>query len=115
MIKTHALFDPVIVARMKAERERRAEFFNTTRDTIERAIAPDARTLAAAVIRAGKLRRGELVEAPPDLQELSPTAQAILNAAARARSDGSNEVPPPPPDSFAAKVILAGKKRRGEI
>jgi hypothetical protein len=102
------------IRRLQREREARAEFFNTTREAIERAIAPDARTLAAAVIRAGKLRRGELVEAPPDLQELSPTARAILNAAARARSDGSNEVPEPSPDSLAGKILAAGRKRRGE-
>jgi hypothetical protein len=34
MIKTHALFDPVIVARMRAEREARAEFFDATRDAV---------------------------------------------------------------------------------
>lgn len=40
------------------------------------------------------------------------TAQQILHAAAKARG----EVPPDPPrDPFAAAVIAAGKKRRGEV
>jgi hypothetical protein len=103
------------IRRLQREREARAKFFNTTRETIERAIAPDARTVAAAIVRAGRLRRGELVEAPLDLQELSPKARAILNAAARARSDGSNERSEPWPDSLAGKILAAGRKRRGEI
>jgi hypothetical protein len=41
--------------------------------------------------------------------------RAILKAAERMRSDPSNERPLPEKGSLAAQVILAGKKRRGEI
>jgi hypothetical protein len=72
------------IARSKAERARRAEFFNTTRETIERAIAPDASTLAAAILRAAAKARGEIADPPPDL---SPLARAILNAGRKRRNE----------------------------
>jgi hypothetical protein len=76
------------VERSLRQRAERAEFYNTTRETIERAVTPlDAGTLAQQIIRAGKLRRGEI----------------------------TNDSLAPPKGSLAEKIILAGKKRRGEI
>ena len=42
------------------------------------------------------------------------TGERIVQAGRRARMSVDTEVPLPPEDSFAAKVIAAGRKRRGE-
>jgi hypothetical protein len=42
-------------------------------------------------------------------------ADRILRAGARARMSGSDEVPDPEKGSLAAQIVVAGRKRRGEI
>jgi hypothetical protein len=67
------------------------------------AVAAGDHVKAAAIFRA----------ANPDIFRQSK-GEAILRAGARARMSGSDEVPDPPKGSFAAQVIAAGKRRRGE-
>jgi hypothetical protein len=96
-------------------RRERAETFRETRELIEGAIAEvvDARTLTLAeqIVRAGRKARGEIPLAPPPP---GSTAAAIVDAGKRRRGEASDDNEPPA-GSLAAKIILAGKKRRGEL
>ena len=76
------------IRRSQRERQERAEFFNSTRDIVERATRPDAATFAAAVIRAGLKRRNELKEPPTFSNDKhGKFARALVNAARKARNE----------------------------
>jgi hypothetical protein len=84
-------------AKSRAERERRAAFYDEVHDAI-----------SGVVDATANLR--DAFGAP-----LSEKARAILRAGMRRRGELPVESTAPEPGSLAAKIILAGKKRRGEI
>jgi hypothetical protein len=77
------------------------------------AVVANPKALAAAIIRAGAKRRGEITDVP---LPTDPTARAIVLAGMRRRGE-LHEVPQPQTqhERVAALIIAAGKKRRGEI
>jgi hypothetical protein len=79
------------IKRAKAEREQRAEIYRDTHEIVSRAFdAPTITDVAAKIIRAGQLRRGE-VEDPrtrPDTStESGRRALAIINAGRKRRNE----------------------------
>lgn len=64
---------------------------------------------ASAIVRAGKLARGELAIAGP---ALSTTAAAIVAAGAKARGETQTEPNKPPANSLAAQILAAGARAR---
>jgi len=78
------------IKRARAEREQRAEIYRETKEVVERAFGvPDPSSLAAAVIRAGKLRRGEIPDDTPRFSndEHGRFAKAVINAGRRRRGE----------------------------
>jgi hypothetical protein len=85
------------IARSKAEREQRAEFFDEVYGALTRAI-----------------------EGPTDFRDINgdrvtETAHRILLAGMRRRGEIAVDGTLPKPGSLAAKIVAAGKRRRGEI
>jgi hypothetical protein len=83
------------IARSLRQRQERAEFFNTTRETIEHAVTPlfldihgkPVSAVARQILEAGMKRRGENV--PPTFSDDAHgrKAKAIVNAGRRARGE----------------------------
>jgi hypothetical protein len=84
-------------ARSRAERERRAAFYEETHEIVSRALdlATDFRDI-----------NGDRV---------TETAHRILLAGMRRRGEIAVDGTLPKPGSLAAKIVDAGRKRRGEI
>ena len=101
--------------RDEAERQRRAAEFEEAKRFLTTPTA-DAHTeqTAAAIVAAGKKRRGEVSEfepGPPPFEPVKMTAADII-AAVKKRDSGDDLLPPMTADVQA--IINAGKKRRGE-
>jgi hypothetical protein len=95
--KKLTMTEHVTAERAERERQARARDYAETVDVVTRAVQPiDPASLAAAVIRAGQRRRGE-VPTEDQMTDLSPNA-ADSPAVANAKL-----------------ILLAGMRRRGEI
>jgi hypothetical protein len=86
----------------------------------------DPATMAAEIIRSGKIRRRELAAPLPipqprneaerlALEKAAPMARAIIAAAAKARGTAPQTQPELPSNPKAKAIILASRRQRGTI
>ena len=86
------------------------------RDTDRALVSGNPSAVAAAIVRSGQRRRGELIEEPPaPRNETERLAQAIVHAGRLRRNEVQDTSASPPVGSTAWKILEAGRRRRGEL
>jgi hypothetical protein len=104
-----------IFQQLEISRTRRAREFSETAEAIRNAVGAPITDVAAKIIRAGQLRRGEIQD-PRTLPPPGSLAEQIIRAGKKRRGEVETiQFDDTPAGKLAAQIIAAGKKRRNEI